>query len=80
MDFLLEGPMKDKLPNGGPMAPLKRNCLLQVWTCRMVFICTTSQSERLRQMSIDDDKVLGVCGKRLGRVLVNQQARIPPEN
>eukprot|EP00975_Prorocentrum_lima_P031945 6705741-Prorocentrum_lima.AAC.1 len=31
-------------------------------------------------MSIDDDKVLTMCGKRLGRTLLNQQARIPLED
>eukprot|EP00975_Prorocentrum_lima_P006435 1385200-Prorocentrum_lima.AAC.1 len=39
------------------------------------FICATAQFERLRQKSIDDDKLMKMCGHRLGRTLVNQRAR-----
>eukprot|EP00975_Prorocentrum_lima_P065940 12906379-Prorocentrum_lima.AAC.1 len=61
--------MKDKLPEWWAKGTTEAPLLASGVDLQIGFICPTSQFERLRQMSIDDDKVLKMCGKRLGRTL-----------
>eukprot|EP00975_Prorocentrum_lima_P035861 7539609-Prorocentrum_lima.AAC.1 len=66
MDFLMKGPMKEKLPEWWAKGTSEARLIAAgVDLSQNGFICTTSQFERLRQKSIDDDKLLKICGKRL---------------
>eukprot|EP00975_Prorocentrum_lima_P006220 1340856-Prorocentrum_lima.AAC.1 len=66
--------MKDKLPEWCAKGTTEAQLLASgVDLSQNGFICTTGLFERLCQKSIDDDKLMKMCGRRLGQRLEKQQ-------
>eukprot|EP00975_Prorocentrum_lima_P031984 6716022-Prorocentrum_lima.AAC.1 len=63
--------MKDHLPKWWAKGTTEAQLLASGVDLQNGFICTTGQVERIRPKSFDDDKLLKMCGQRLGRTLQN---------